>query len=934
MDDRVNVSVPTIKILQAAQATKVMGMPGAIESQEADSADAITEWLQRLQLQLGGAFTWATEETEDGFTINGERYQIEGLLGEGSFGSVYRCLLDGQGVAVKVLSTERIAVMTNCPQHVVLRRMLQEAEILGCLGGHPNIVQLRVAAVSQQTLRIYLVMQLLECGDLFSEMLRRRRQPFSERDAREALTQVTMAVVHCHRRGVAHRDIKLENLMVAGRRPLMVKLIDFGQAVMHHDQSQQRMQSVAKTLTTTSAYTPPEVQKATEEHESYDPFKLDSFAVGVVMYALLLNALPKTSRGFDYEKHPKFPLLSVNAQDLIKQLMEPDPQRRISVADALQHPWLLSRGDTNTSRTSSRTHTPLVMESEMQVLLAAQELNKALQRERGSSCWLLSGSEEAENVCRWFCKSTDECYIKLQEGVACTQLDEQRQEIDRRISQMSDMTQRLRLECRNLRFVPKMNREDNFDVVFGGYCTLNEDIISLIGLLLTALKGPDTQVMMIELKLRMLLHVAEQLGRERGFISFQIGRPDALQSVRAQLRFAKIQGVRQYLVGSSAPQMQPEVVSCSEGLLPSLRLADEPILTTEELQSLEAAENSVMQGHNNTSEWFAFLTGMIDKVHQHVGLVIGAFIQEISSKTPVMEMDAITSAASMSEMSATSTPTVPPSSGVRGLSKDTSAFGGSRERSNTLGDIAKRQLTPNTRHDFQKVLPLSSPLFMQGSPPELGSVSSGHSLPLESRQRTPQHLPGSTLLPQFTPSAAPIAPFDGVSEYGYLAQVQAAAAAQDTARRIQDNFNAELLEQLARVGPMNPDQHLAAPRVPLYLSTPERTPLHPGLSVSGADPGLLAAQLAQTSVAQQQVLQTVCPPVPVRDAPQLPESRNVVISKGTIGHPHSCRGLGCKFASKERGCREGADCLRCHLCIWSRASEKAATDQEKAAQLA
>ena len=38
------------------------------------------------------------------------------------------------------------------------RRMLQEAEILGCLGGHPNIVQLRVAAVSQQTLRIYIAM--------------------------------------------------------------------------------------------------------------------------------------------------------------------------------------------------------------------------------------------------------------------------------------------------------------------------------------------------------------------------------------------------------------------------------------------------------------------------------------------------------------------------------------------------------------------------------------------------------------------------------------------------------------------------------------------------------------------------------------------------------------------------------------------------------
>ena len=43
-----------------------------------------------------------------------------------------------------------------------VRRMLQEPEILGCLGGHPNIVQLRCAAVSQQTLRIYIVMCLVQ----------------------------------------------------------------------------------------------------------------------------------------------------------------------------------------------------------------------------------------------------------------------------------------------------------------------------------------------------------------------------------------------------------------------------------------------------------------------------------------------------------------------------------------------------------------------------------------------------------------------------------------------------------------------------------------------------------------------------------------------------------------------------------------------------
>ena len=47
----------------------------------------------------------------------------------------------------------------------------------------------------------------------------------------EAISQLVMAVMHCHRRGVAHRDIKLENVMVASLTPFVIKLIDFGQAL-------------------------------------------------------------------------------------------------------------------------------------------------------------------------------------------------------------------------------------------------------------------------------------------------------------------------------------------------------------------------------------------------------------------------------------------------------------------------------------------------------------------------------------------------------------------------------------------------------------------------------------------------------------------------------------------------------------------------------
>jgi len=597
---------------------------------------------------LGGAFTWATE-TDNGFSINGVRYEIEGLLGEGSFGSVYRCLSDGQAVAVKVLSTERIAVMTNCSQEVVLRRMLQEAEILGCLGGHPNIVRLECAAVSQQTLRIYIVMQLLDCGDLFSEMLR-RRQALSERDAREVLTQVVMAVFHCHRRGVAHRDIKLENVMLSSRKPMVVKLIDFGQAILP-DQNKERMRSIAKTVTTTSVYTPPEVQKATEDNEPYDAFKLDAFAVGVVLYALLLSALPQTSKGLQFDKHPKFKYLSPQAQDLIKQLMDPDPQQRISMADALQHPWLSMKGSSSGLSRASSTHTPVDRDGEMQVLLTTQELFKALQRERGSSCWLLSGSAEAENVCHWFCKSTDEIYVNLQERLSFVQVEDY---LTKQVCEMAEVTTRLRLEVRNLKNVPRGNKQDNFDTVFSGYSKLTDDAIDLLGEFIVAFKG-DMPLNSTELKLKISLHIAEQLGRERGFISFHIGRPELLHSVQAQLRFAKIQGCRQYLLGSTRPYVQAEVMSKADGLLPTLRLAEEPLLSAAELQALEAAETSVMQGQRNTAEWFSFLTGLIDKVHQTVSMTIVSFIQEISvHKTPV-EIHAVPS---MSDMSKSSTPAV------------------------------------------------------------------------------------------------------------------------------------------------------------------------------------------------------------------------------------------------------------------------------------
>jgi len=856
-----------------------------------DSADARTEWLQHLQLQLGGVFTWATDESEEGFCINNERFIISGLLGDGSFGSVYRCSCEGHQMAVKILSTERIAMMTNCSQDIVLRRMVQEPEILGCLGGHPNIVQLRCAAVSQETLRIYIVMQLLECSDLFTEMLR-RRQPFNERDAREAVSQLVMAVVHCHRRGVAHRDIKLENVMVASLKPFVIKLIDFGQAIIH-DQRTQHMQSVAKTLTTTSVYTPPEVKAKTAEDLSYDAFKLDSFAVGVVLYALLISAWPQTkpegesvvgsgdstaSSTHAFEKHPKFMGLTNPAQDLIRGLLEPDPLKRLSVADALQHPWLCQK---SSASRSNKSPTPMDSEYEMQVLLSAQTLNKALQRERGSSCWLMSGHAEAEDPCIWFRKSTDESFEHFEEQLSNLQRTAV-VDIAPQILRLREFTARLRGCCNARRNVPDAFQE-NYDEVFSGYCKLVEEVINLIGSLLASFRGAEAPVTTLELKIRMLLHMAEQLGRERAFVSFHIGRPELLHSVKAQLRFAKIQGCRQYLVGSSSPYLQCEVVSTATGLLPSLRLADEPILSTSEIEALEIAENSVMQGQKDTSEWFAFLTGMIDKVHQHVSMTVVLFIQDLGG-APSQEIHQ----------------SVPSISSVAASDLDTPSKLGS----------------------------------MQGSNEKLGRP---RTISFEDQGQIGQARRNSES-----------------QKYQAFLQVAAALRQQeeDYVHRLENLARTKTLPNLGLSGTASNGQNMnnLAPPLPsaqkehtpikvMPLSTPEATPIHPGIWSEGPLGFGYGFPTLPNSLSSLPVFSTpppfsqfppqveiVPPPEPVEnmDAIRQP-ARSILMSKGTFGHPHSCRGLGCKFASKERGCREGVECPRCHLCVWSRASEKEAS---------
>jgi len=111
-------------------------------------------------------------------------------------------------------------------------------------------------------------------------------------------------------------------------------------------------------------------------------------------------------------------------------------------------------------------------------------------------------------------------------------------------------------------------------------------------------------------------------------------------------------------------------------------------------------------------------------------------------------------------------------------------------------------------------------------------------------------------------------------------------------------------ENLARE--KTPMKVLPSPTWTPVQYTPEYTPIQPGVFFLHDPPQLNPMEPARFDAAK---------------VPKVP--RPVVMSKGTVGHPHTCKGLGCKFASKERGCKEGQDCTYCHLCPWRRSSEKA-----------
>ena len=201
------------------------------------------------------------------------RYLIQGLVGVGGMANVYRGVDEktGNAIAVKVLKEEFL------DNEELVRRFKNESKAISILD-HPNIVKVYDVSVTDRLQ--YIVMEYVD-GITLKEYLKQRGGALTWKETVHFATQVLRALQHAHSKGIIHRDVKPQNIMLLADGS--IKMMDFGIARFSRAQSQ----TVSDKAIGSVHYISPEQAKGDKTDA-----RTDIYSVGVMLYEMLSGKLP------------------------------------------------------------------------------------------------------------------------------------------------------------------------------------------------------------------------------------------------------------------------------------------------------------------------------------------------------------------------------------------------------------------------------------------------------------------------------------------------------------------------------------------------------------------------------------------------------------------------------------------------------------------
>ncbi|VDK81657.1 unnamed protein product, partial [Onchocerca ochengi] len=253
------------------------------------------------------------------------RFEITKKLGSGTYGKVSLAYdhKTEREVAVKLIKKSAIENKQD------LVRIRREIRIMSALK-HPNIIQ--IFEVFENRDKIILVMEYASGGELYDYVSTFGSLP--EPEARRIFRQITSAILYCHKHKVAHRDLKLENILLDADNN--AKIADFGLSNYFSDKT------LLNTFCGSPLYASPEIINGTP----YRGPEVDCWSLGILLYTLVYGSMPFDGRDFNrmvrqIKRGAYFePDTPSTASMLIRNMLRVNPERRADIDEIASHWWL------------------------------------------------------------------------------------------------------------------------------------------------------------------------------------------------------------------------------------------------------------------------------------------------------------------------------------------------------------------------------------------------------------------------------------------------------------------------------------------------------------------------------------------------------------------------------------------------------------------